>query len=81
VTLVEIDVLEEYVASIIRAKRISELGTLAVTSNLLGTANFVPRLLILFILMMEAISSSEMSVLTRPTGRSILEYRILQSPL
>jgi hypothetical protein len=33
VALVRTDVSEEYIASIIRAKRISELGTLAVTSK------------------------------------------------
>jgi hypothetical protein len=50
------DVSEEYIGSIVRVERITELRTLAVTS-----------LLILFILMMEAICSSEMSVLTRAT--------------
>jgi hypothetical protein len=55
VALVRTDVLEERIASIIRAKRICELGTtLAVTSviQLLFTANVVPSSQDLFTLMM-----------------------------
>jgi hypothetical protein len=71
VALVRTDVSEELSASIIRVTRISELGTLAVTSNqrmlcslhrLLVTAN-IPSSSILVTLMMEALSSSETSVL------------------
>jgi hypothetical protein len=40
--------------------------------QLLVTANVVPIVLIIFILMMEAIISSETSVLTRTTRRHIL---------
>jgi hypothetical protein len=55
VALVRTDVSEDLSASIIRVTRIGELGTLAVTSNRRT-------------LMMEVLSSSETSVLTRVTG-------------
>jgi hypothetical protein len=54
--------------AIIRVERISKLGTtLAVTNNLLVTANVVTSLMILFTLMIEAIHSSETSVFARAT--------------
>jgi hypothetical protein len=67
--LVRADVSEECIASIIRVTRIG------VTSNsvlrLLITANVVPSSPILVSVMMEAIHSSETSVLIRATRRHI----------
>jgi hypothetical protein len=65
--LVRTDISEQHIASIIRVTKIGELGTtLEVTSNQVS-ANIVPSSLMVVNLMMEKISSSEMSVLTRAT--------------
>jgi hypothetical protein len=74
VVLVRIDVSEERIASIIRVRRIGELGTtLRSILRLLVTANVVPSSPILVTLMMEATLSFETLVLTRATGRNIPE--------
>jgi hypothetical protein len=79
VALLASDISEELSPSNIRVTKVSELGiTLTVTSNrrsvrrLLVTSNF-PSSPILVTLMMKALSSSEMSALTRATRRNIPE--------
>jgi hypothetical protein len=73
VALVRSNVPEKPIACVIRVKRICSV------LQLLITANVVPSSLILFILIMEAIRSSEMTVLTKATRRHIPEDGILKN--
>jgi hypothetical protein len=87
VTILRTDITEEPIASTIRVTRISELGTtLALTKTgersvirLRVIANVVPSPPILVTLMMEAIRSSETSVLTTFKRFNIPEAGILHS--
>jgi hypothetical protein len=86
VALVGTGVSKERSASIIKATRIGELGTLSLTSKssvrrLLVTANVVASPAIIVALMMEAIHIYGTLVLTRATRRNIREDGILSSHL
>jgi hypothetical protein len=72
VGIVGTDVSEEHEVSIFKVERLSELGTLAVTSRLASS-------LILSTLEMEGVHSSETSVLTRATRRHFPEDGILDT--
>jgi hypothetical protein len=67
VAVVRTDVSEERIATIIEAKRISELGTTLVTDSV------VPSSLVRSTLLLEAIPSSETLVLTKTVWRHIKE--------
>jgi hypothetical protein len=75
VALIRTDVSEERIASIIRVTRMCKLGTTLASSvfQLLVAVNVVPSSLILVTVMIEAIHSSETSILTGTTRRNIPE--------
>jgi hypothetical protein len=79
--VVRTGVSEERIGSIIRATRICELDIVFLRSvlRLLVTANVVPISPVFVTLMMEPLSSSKTSVLTRETRRHIPQDDILHS--
>jgi hypothetical protein len=79
VALVRTDVLEEGIAPNIRVNRIRELGTTLAVTSYVVTVNVVPSSLVLDTLMMQAIRSSETSVLTRAIRRHIPEDGMFHS--
>jgi hypothetical protein len=68
------DISEEFTASIIRVTRTGELGITLAVCQLLVTANVDPSSPILVTLMMETLSSSDTSVLTRAHLNDWIRY-------
>jgi hypothetical protein len=80
VALVKTDVSENVIAYITKVTRIGKLGTtLTVTSNRSTLRSIVPNTPIFVTLMMEAIFSSQTSVLTRVTRRNIPEVAAVRT--